>query len=151
MRPIRPEDAPAYREFIQRVDDVDLRRRYLHAPAALLDMDLERHTRLDHDKEYAFVAVKPSEAGRDELLGEVRATRYPYSKTAEVGIMVRSDMKRRGIGRALMSRIIAYGKENSLDLLARILPENKAMIALAESCGMTIEHPPESSIVIAHS
>jgi acetyltransferase len=116
----------------------------------LPDRDLARYTQIDYDRDMAFVAVRQSGSGSGEIVGEVRAYHYPRAPTAEVGIIVRSDMKRRGLGRALMERMIAYSNENGLELIGQIAPDNEAMITLAERCGMQVEHLPGTHIAVAH-
>ena len=150
VRPIRPEDARAYSDFIARIDEPDLRRRFAGAPRPLPDRDLARYTQIDYDRDMSFVALRQSGEGKGEIVGEIRAYHYPGGPTAEVGIIVRSDMKRRGLGRALMETMVTYSKENGLELIGQIAPDNEAMITLAERCGMQIEQPPGSHIAVAH-
>lgn len=98
-----------------------------------------------------FVAVESSSEGADEIVGEVRAVRYPNGASAEFAVLVRGDMKRRGLGRALMLRMIAYSKASGVEeLIGRIVPENEAMIALARRCGMEVETQPGTSVAVAH-
>jgi acetyltransferase len=97
-----------------------------------------------------FIAVAQSGPDSGEIVGEVRAYRYPEGLAAELGIIVRSDMKRRGVGRALMEALIAYTRENGLELIGQIAPDNEAMIALAERCGMEVEHAPGNDVAVAH-
>jgi acetyltransferase len=150
VRPIRPEDAAAYSDFVARIDDQDLRRRFAGPVGPLRDGDLAGHARIDHDRGMTFVAVQESDPGSAEIVGEVCAYRYPEGLAAELGIIVRSDMKGRGVGRALMEALIAYTRENRLELIGQIAQDNEAMIALAERCGMEVEHPPGTDIAVAH-
>ena len=150
LRPIRPEDLHAYSDFIARMDESDLRRRFVRPEGSAPESDLPRDTQIDNEREMAFVAVRQSESGGEEIVGEVCAYRYPAGSTAELAIIVRSDMKGHGLGRALMEKMIEYCRANELELIAQILPENTAMIRLAERCGMQMEHPPGSDLVIAH-
>jgi acetyltransferase len=150
VRPILPEDAVAYSDFVARIDEQDLRRRFAAAAGPLRDGDVARHARVDHDRGMTFVAVQGSGPASGEIVGEVRAYRYPEGLAAELGIIVRSDMKRRGVGRALMEALIAYTRENRLELIGQIAQDNDAMIALAERSGMDVEHPPGTDIAVAH-
>jgi RimJ/RimL family protein N-acetyltransferase len=150
LRAIRPEDGPAYADFISRIAEPDLRLRFVRHKDAWSHRDLVRYTQIDYDREMAFVAVRQSGSAAGEIVGEVRAYRYPEGITAEAAIIVRSDMKRRGLGRALMDKMIRYCKANGLGLIARILPENTAMRRLSERCGMEVEHRPGSDFAIAH-
>jgi acetyltransferase len=150
VRPIRPEDAHAYSHFIARIDEADLRRRFAGPSGPLPESDLARYTQIDYDRDMVFVSVSRSGPGSGEIVGEVRAYHYPGAPTAELGIVVRSDRKRQGLGRALMESMIAYAKENGLELIGQIAPDNEAMITLAERCGMQVEHPPGAQVAVAH-
>jgi GNAT superfamily N-acetyltransferase len=56
--------------------------------------------------------------------------------TAEVGIMVRSDHKKRGIGRALLAALVNEARAAHLiELRATVLRENLAMCGLARKVG----------------
>jgi hypothetical protein len=99
----------------------------------------------------AFVAVKPSQAGSGELFGEVRATRYPAARLQRLQSSSAAHEALRHWSRADEPDHRAEQRKRRQSARADILPENKAMIALAKSCGMTIEHPPQAKIVIAHS
>jgi hypothetical protein len=55
---------------------------------------------------------------------------------AEVGLIVRSDHKRRGIGRTLLTGVIQGVRRRDLTLLiGHILVENKVMLMLARAMG----------------
>jgi acetyltransferase len=148
LRPIRPEDRSAHAAFLRRIAEPDLRRRF--ARRGSVSAEVEHCARIDPKREIALIAVRESVPDSEKIAGEVRAYRYPRSHTAEIAIMVRSDLKGRGLGRALMEKMVRHCRAKGLELIARILPENAAMIRLAERCGMQVEHPPGSAFVIAH-
>lgn len=150
LRLIRPEDARAYSHFLARIDEADLRFRFVRPPEIWSDRDVVRYAQPDFEREVAFIAERLSRPGSGEIVGEVRAFRYPEARTAEFAIIVRSDMKRRGIGRALMKRIIEYGSMKGLELIGQIAPHNTAMIRLAERVGMDVEREAASDFAIAH-
>jgi acetyltransferase len=151
LRPIRPEDAGAYAEFIARTHAPDVRLRFFRLVRNLPAKDLARYTQIDYDREMAFVAVRQEEPGKGEITGEVRAFIYRDDATAEFAILVRSDVMRGGLGRALLSKMIEYCRASGVaELIGQILSENEAMIALARRCGMQVEEGPGTSIAIAH-
>jgi acetyltransferase len=150
LREIRPDDRSAYASFLNRIDASDLRRRFFHRNGLSPEIDFEHHWRTDDDREIAFVAVSESRVGAAEIVGEVRLHRYPGAATVELAIIVRSDMQRRGLGRALMRKALEYCAAHGLEVIAQILPENDAMIGLARHAGMQVEHVPGSDLAIAH-
>ena len=146
IRPIRPEDAPAYAEFIGRIAPEDLRMRFDRGMPA---RDLARYTEIDPERESAFVAVAPE--APDEILGEVRVYCFPDGETAEFAILVRSDAQRRGIGRALLREAIDYSRSRGAKaLIGQMRPDNEAMIGLARALGMAVERAPGASFAVAH-
>jgi acetyltransferase len=146
IRPIRPEDAPAYERFIGAIAAEDLRMRFQRgAPAR----NLERYTRIDTARETAFAAVAAD--APHEILGEVRIFPFPDGATAEFAILVRSDAQRRGIGRALLGKAIEHCRSRgAAALIGQMHAENEAMIGLARAVGMAVEHAPGASIALAH-
>jgi len=149
LRPIRPEDAPAYADLVGRSDAEDLRMRFFTLVRRLPARDLARYTQIDYDREMAFVAVAP-EAGND-ILGEIRLFTFPGGDSAEFAILVRSDVQRRGLGRALLEKAIDYCRSRgSAALIGEIRADNEAMIALARRCDMQVELPPGASLAVAH-
>jgi acetyltransferase len=150
LRPIRPEDARAYAEFIARAEAPDMRFRFFTQVRRVSARDLARYTQIDYEREMAFVAAARN-SGAPEILGEVRIMTYPDGESTEFSILVRSDLKRRGLGRALVQKAIDYCRaRGQKTLIAQILPENEAMMALARRSGMAIEIIPGASIAIAH-
>lgn len=151
LRPIKPEDAGAYARFIAATQAPDFRLRFFTLVRSLPARDLARHTQIDYHREMAFVATTPDGPDAGEIAGEVRAFVYPGGTTAEFAILVRSDLKRRGLGRALLAKMIDYCRASGLaELIGQILPENDAMIALARRCGMQVEIAPGASVAVAH-
>jgi acetyltransferase len=149
LRPIRDEDRRAYADFVGRIDASDLRRRFFHPNGLSPEIDFGRAA-IDPDREVVFVAVRQPREGAEEIVGEARAYRYPGAPTAELAIIVRSDMQGRGLGRALMQKVVEYCTHYGLEMIAQILPDNDTMIRLAKRCGMQVEHRPGSDVAIAH-
>jgi acetyltransferase len=139
LRPVRPEDASAYAQFIARTEAPDIRYRFFRLVRNLPVKDLARYTQIDYDREMAFVAAAAQD-GAEEILGEVRIVADPRGTSAEFAILVRSDTQGLGLGRALMRKIIEYCRKRGFaELTGQILPENRGMIALAEHSGMEVK------------
>jgi len=148
MRPVRPEDTSAYAEFIARTGAEDLRMRFFTLVRRLPAKDLARYTQIDYDREMAFVAEQRDSR---EILGEVRIFAFGDAESAEFALLVRTDLQRRGIGRALLQKAIDYCRERGKRaLIGQIRADNEAMISLARRCGMEVETAPEASLAVAH-
>ncbi|MBL8565710.1 MAG: bifunctional acetate--CoA ligase family protein/GNAT family N-acetyltransferase [Hyphomicrobiaceae bacterium] len=138
IRPIRPEDEHLYARFFKDVTAADSRMRFFSPMKGLTHEFIARLTQVDYAREIAFVAL--SDIG--ELLGVARFNADPDYETAEYGILIRSDLKGRGLGRRLMQHLIDYGRAEGLKrIIGYVLAENAGMLGLAISLGFTSTTP----------
>jgi acetyltransferase len=133
MRPIRPEDEPAHHAFIARLTPEDIRMRYFGLFRELPHAKMARYTQIDYDREMAFIIASRDEYGVPETLGEVRTITDPDNERAEFAIVVRSDLKGKGLGTALMDKMLRYCRTwGTKQVYMVTLLENTAMLALAK-------------------
>ncbi|MBQ4132841.1 MAG: bifunctional acetate--CoA ligase family protein/GNAT family N-acetyltransferase [Desulfovibrionaceae bacterium] len=143
LRPIRAEDEPALKEFIDEQTKEDLRLRFFNAVHTFDHDDMAEFTQLDYEREMAFVATWFRD-GDWRIVGVVRAATTPDNHTAEFGMMVSSQLKQQGMGTRLLQKMIDYTrKRGSKVLYAETMRENKAMQALARKVGMRVEDMPD--------
>jgi acetyltransferase len=136
LRPIRPEDAPMHAAFFARLEPEDIRLRFFGPRRTIPPSEMARLTQIDYDREMAFIALDLSGSGEPAILGVVRTVTDPDNEEAEIAVIVRSDVKRRGIGRALVRKMIRYCTDRGTRVLvAHIMRENTAMLRLAEDVG----------------
>jgi acetyltransferase len=135
LRPIRPEDAPALNEFFLRLSAEDIRRRFF-SPLRSLPASLRvRLTQIDYDREMAFVALR-----EETLIGIGRLVADPDNLRAEFAVIVRSDLKGKGLGWMLMQRIVEYARSRGTAVIfGDILRENKVMLAMCRELGFQLE------------
>jgi acetyltransferase len=140
LRPIRPEDEPQHRAFAERLDPEDLRLRFFSCRHGLPRSELARLTQIDYEREMAFVAVRTGPDGAPETVGEARGVIDPDNIEAELGVMVRSDLKGRGLGSLLLAKLIAFLTQHGTQrLVALVLHENQAMRELARRHGFVVD------------
>jgi acetyltransferase len=148
VRPMRPEDEPAIVNLLRRVSPEDIRLRFFHAVKDFSHQFVARLTQLDYARAMAFVAIDP--ATREEI-GAVRLHSDSRYETAEYAILLRSDLKGKGLGWALMQLLIEYARAEGLkSLFGEVLNENVTMLAMARELGFKVERDPrdpEVSIV----
>jgi acetyltransferase len=141
LRPIRPEDESLYATFFSRLTPEDIRMRFFTAKPDLSFKFLARLTQIDYAREMAFVAIG---ADGGELLGVSRLIADPDYTRAEYGVLVRSDLKSRGLGWRLMQHLIAYAEREGLEeLYGEVLATNTTMLRMCEEMGFQIEADPE--------
>jgi len=139
LRPIRPADAMRHRQFLARVSAQDLYTRFFTGVRELPEPELARFTQVDYDRDMAFIAevIDGPEAG--DILGVARSCVLPEGGAAEFAVLVRSDLKRQGLGALLTSKLIRYCRARGLhELRGSVLAENDAMLALARALGFKV-------------
>ncbi len=148
LRPIRPEDEPQHAQFLQRVDAQDLRLRFFYAVRVMSHNQLARFTQIDYDREMAFIASVDDGQATAETWGVVRAIADPDNIQAEFAILVRSDLKGRGLGALLMNKIIRYCAARGTGVLTgAVLHGNERMLALARELGFSLRFDNEAGVV----
>ena len=140
LRPIRPEDEPQHRAFIEQLAPEDIRLRFFSVRRELPRSELARLTQIDYAREMAFIAVRAQPDGPAQTLGVVRAVIDPDNVDAEFAIIVRSDMKGRGLGHMLMHKMIDFlTGRGTQRMVGDILHENRGMRELARSNGFVVD------------
>ena len=143
LRPVKPEDAPAFVRLTERIDPEDARMRFLSPMHTLPPNLLARLTQIDYDREMAFVLFDSS----NDVAGVSRLAADPDGVRAEFAVLVRSDLKGHGLGRLLMQRLIDYARSRGIgEIFGEVLSENHVMLAFCQELGCTIT-PPEMGIV----
>jgi acetyltransferase len=144
VRPIRPEDEALYHDFFGKVTVSDQRLRFFTAAPNLTHRFLAQLTQIDYAREMAFVAL----GGDGGLLGVVRMVADPDYTRAEYAVLVRSDLKGRGLGWRLMQHLIAYAKAEGLtQLTGAVLADNTTMLDMCRQLGFAIEPEPGDNSV----
>jgi acetyltransferase len=140
VRPIRPEDEPLIHEFLRHVTSEDLRLRFF-APIKEFSHDfIARLTQLDYARAMAFVAFDET---TNELVGVVRIHSDSIYESGEYAILLRSDLKGKGLGWALMQLIIEYAKSEGLKVISGdVLHENTVMLEMCRNLGFEVKADP---------
>ncbi|WP_111431687.1 bifunctional acetate--CoA ligase family protein/GNAT family N-acetyltransferase [Rhodobacteraceae bacterium DSL-40] len=145
FRAVRPADALLYPDFLANVSPEDIRMRFM-APRAHFPEEMAlKFTQLDYDRDMAFVAIAPD----GTLAGVSRLASEPDLKHAEYALLVRSDLKGRGLGSTLMRHLIDYARSAGVESLdGVILAENHGMLHLVERLGFVNRHDPDEAGVM---
>lgn len=139
LLPIRPEDEPEHWEFVESLSAEDKRFRFFGNVAKLPRAEMVKLTQIDYDREMAFIAKGPDNEGVVRTLGVVRAMVTTDNSEAEFAVAVRSDLKRQGLGKLLMQKIIRYCKARGTKrIVGAALGDNKSMAELARSVGFIV-------------
>jgi len=143
VRPIRPEDEALYGPFFANVTERDLRLRFFAPVKDFSHTFVARFTQLDYARAMAFVAI---EERSGEMLGVARLHANADYDTAEYAVLVRSDLKGRGLGWLLMQMIIDYARAEGLKTIeGQVLAENTEMLAMCRELGFAIAPDPHDA------
>jgi len=143
LRPIRPDDEPKYEAFFARITVDDLRMRFFTAAPDRSFRFFARMTQIDYAREMAFVAATTS-----ELLGVARLVADPDYRNAEFAVIVRSDLKGKGLGSALMQHLIAYARAEGLEgMQGDVLLANTGMLNLCRNLGFALDVASQTDVV----
>jgi acetyltransferase len=140
VRPVRPNDDRLIRDLLAHVSKEDLRLRFFDSIKEFSPEFITRLTDLDYARAMAFVAI---DEANNETLGVVRLHADETHETAEYAILLRSDLKGRGLGWALMQLILEYAKSEGLKRIeGQILQENTVMLKMCRELGFDVKTDP---------
>ena len=138
-RPIRPDDEPLLRELLRHVTQEDLRLRFFESIKEFSHQFLARLTQLDYAQRWHL-----SRSTNGEVLGVVRIHAEARHERGEFAILLRSDLKGRGLGWALMQLMIEYARSDGLKrIFGQILHENTVMLKMCRELGFEVKTDPD--------
>jgi acetyl coenzyme A synthetase (ADP forming)-like protein len=135
LRPVRPEDADAIRDFHAGLSRESIYLRFFSALRELPPDLLERFTRVDYDRRVVLLALLG-----DEVLAMASYDRKPGGDDAEVAFAVADAHQRRGLGTILLEHLAEIAASRGIvRFVADTLPHNRAMLGVFRSSGFPIE------------
>lgn len=140
LRPLKPEDAELYPEFVAHIAPDDSRLRFFSAVKELSEQRIHELTDLDYERAMAFIAFDEAKC---EMLGVVRLHLDPDRRGGEFAVIVRSAFKGHGLGLLLMQRMIEYARMIGLKRVhGQVLAENTTMLRMCAELRFHIEDDP---------
>lgn len=133
IRPIRPEDEPAFAKFFSAISEEDVRLRFFTGRRTFPHTFLAALTQIDYAREMAFVAIDET---TKELIGGSRLVLEPDLTRGEFGILVRSDLHGHGLGWQLMSTLLSYAQHEGVEQIYGLVNvTNTHMLDMAADLG----------------
>jgi RimJ/RimL family protein N-acetyltransferase len=137
VRPIRPDDAILIRYLLAHVSKEDLRLRFFDSIEEFSHQFIAGLTDIDGLRAMALVAIDEASS---EMLGVVRLHTDARRETGEYAILLRSDLKGRGLGWGLMQLIIEYAKSQGISrITGQVLQENSVMLKMCRELGFKLK------------
>lgn len=152
VRPIRPGDEPFMAAFHAGLSDRSVYQRYFHLSSLeqrITQARLALTCRVDPALGLALVAVHDGGPDRTEVVALGRLTHTGPPATAEIALLVRDDWQGRGLGGALMQRLLDAARAVGVrEVYGDMLADNDAMRALVRRMGFTVRPLPGDAAVL---
>jgi len=153
IRPIRPEDEPLLVEFHHTLSEQSVYQRYFHPIPLSERIAHERLTRIafiSYEREMALVAEKRDPAFNPHIIGVGRLIKLRGGQEAEFAILISDEYQHQGLGRELLSRLVAIGRQEGVKrIVGDILPDNIGMIRVSEQVGFACKYHADEGVVKA--
>ena len=134
VRPIRPEDEPALRQFADEIGAENLWHPFFLPLRERTHVTAARLSQIDYDREMTLVAWDG-----ERVIGLTRSTADPDFENAECAITTREEMRERGVEaqllKALLLAVAAQGVRSAVLVFPADQPQ---MLALCKEFGFTI-------------
>jgi RimJ/RimL family protein N-acetyltransferase len=141
--PIQPHDEDRLYGFHHRLSPATIRRRFFYVHPELSPAELRRFTHVDHVDREAIVAVVDG-----AIVAVARFDRIDGGLDAEVAFVVADSWQGRGLGTALLSRLVGRARQVGVSrFVAATLPDNTRMLALLRHAGLPITERSEDGVV----
>lgn len=142
VRPIRPEDGQRLAAFYASASPADMRLRFFMSRREVPRSELARYCQIDYEREMTFIALDG-----EAMAGEVRAVCDPDNRRAEFAIQVAAAWQRRGLGRALMDKLLRYLRaRGAAEVFGHCLSENVGMAVLARHAGFEVRDEADGTV-----
>jgi GNAT superfamily N-acetyltransferase len=131
IRPIRPDDAARLQAFHARLSPESIYLRWLSAHPVLSEAEARALSDVDYARRMAFVAVcRPAGDGEERIVGVARYGVTPErADEAEAAVVVEDSYQSRGLGSALLKRLVQYSAAQGVRAwVAEINAENARML-----------------------
>jgi acetyltransferase len=145
VRPVKPEDEALYPDFFSEVTAEDLRLRFFAPVKDFSHAFIAKLTQIDYARAIALIAI---EEASGKMLGAVRLHADANHETGEYAILLRSNLKGKGLGWLMMERMIQYARVEGLKKVkGQILRENTTMLQMCARLGFHITDDPDDTAI----
>jgi acetyltransferase len=139
IRPLRLQDAGAFRAFVERLSPESRYERFQYVVKEVSPALLRLLVEADPRTHVALVALH-----QGEVVGEARYVRD--GDDAEFALAVADGWRRRGVGKRLLQALIASARRDGLKRLdGEVLAWNQAMLGFVEQAGFRVRSHPEDA------
>jgi acetyltransferase len=127
IRPVLDTDESLIVDLSRGLSAESLYLRFLRPVSALSKDFLFQLTHLDYDKYFALAAVI-RENGKDAIIGVARYGYDPEDKITDFAVSIRDDWQHCGLGKLLLLKIFAVGREHGISRFVSIIDSTNQII-----------------------
>ncbi|HET6461901.1 MAG TPA: GNAT family N-acetyltransferase [Syntrophales bacterium] len=145
LRPVKPADGPLILDFFGRLSRDSIYFRFLTHLEKLQPEMLKQYVEIDYEKHFALAAIIKEEE-RDAIVGTCRYIVKENTDHAELTVVLRDDWQRKGLGRALVTRVVEIARSKGIASVEILLDyRNEGMKRIFASLGYPVSY--ETSIL----
>lgn len=150
LRLVRPDDKALFVEGFARLSEESRYRRFFGAKSRLTDAELKYLTELDGEHHFALGAVRHDPDGHIHGVGIARFNCLPDDCTmAEPAVAVTDDAQNRGLGRALLERLVGAAYERGVRRFRfEVLASNEPMRTLVHELAPGAHESREGDVIV---
>ena len=100
--------------------------------------DVQKLTNIDYENNMTLVGTVPSISG-EEIIAIAQYYLDPKTRAAELAFLVHDEWQKKGMGMLLLHYLTRIGRQRGIKrFYAKILPTNKAMLAVFHKSGYAV-------------
>jgi acetyltransferase len=160
LRPVLQTDGELLIDLFNKLSRESIRLRFMRLLQAMPEDMLFQFTHVNYDTEFALVAVVreyglPFGGPRENLLGAhkdaiIAVGRYAFdsqANAADFAIAVRDDWQNNGLGKLLLGKIFAIGKEHGISRFVSVIsPQNNIIRKTLGGLGYEVKYSWQSGV-----
>jgi acetyltransferase len=148
LRPYRAGDEKAYRDLFSKLTIQDIWFRYFSILKDAPQFELNKFRNINYAADLIFIANAMGRGKAPKVIGVVGLSFDNKLSIAEFALIVRTDQKRRGLGKIMLNKVIGYARCQGYKwLVAEVLQTNVAMLNLSVTLGFERNHSPGDEAV----
>ena len=138
FRPVKPTDEAALSEMLYSLSEQSVRTRYFTHTMRFPHKDVQQITNIDYQQDLSIVGTVPGASGED-VVAIAQYFLDPKTQAAEVAFIVQDEWQQKGMGTFLLDYITQIAKKRDVRrFYAKVLPANKAMLAIFHNSGYKV-------------
>jgi len=160
LRPVLQTDGDLLVDLFNKLSVESIRLRFMRLLPALPEDMLFQFTHVNYDTEFALVAVIPEYglpiggekekqlgAHKEAIIAVARYASDPKINATDFAVAVRDDWQNKGLGKLLLGKLFAIGKEHGISRFVSVIsPENNIIKQTLAGLGYEVRYSWQDSV-----